>query len=201
MNGTENSGYFNSMVFTISKCINETKNGTCAPQSEIDAFVARITTDTWTHHDVVDLSIHDKEPTVHMETWVKSNLLTEQFVQTNWINLAKNDVETEDALFHFGQLSFELTYFSVDEMKETKSYAPKMNKGLLFQNIYVFDQHSWQYKRVSYNVLDLIGDIGGVFELFVTICGILFNSIAEHSFVLSAMKKIFLVKTSEPEVF
>ena len=98
-------------------------------------------------------------------------------------------------------MSFELTYFSVDEVKETKSYAPKGNKGLLFQNIYIFDQHSVQYKRVSYNVLDLIGDIGGVFELFVSLCGILFNSIAEHSFVLSAMKKIFLIKTSEPEAF
>ena len=81
MNGTEISGYFNSMVFSISKCINDTtpRNDSviCANQSDIDSFVERITTDTWTHHDVVDLSIHGKVPTVHMEKWVKSNLLNE----------------------------------------------------------------------------------------------------------------------------
>ena len=81
------------------------------------------------------------------------------------------------------------------------SYPPKRDKGLVFQNVYLFGQHTRQYQRVSYNLLGLIGDIGGVFELFVSVSGILFYSIAEHSFILSAMKKQFLVKTIEPEFF
>ena len=51
--------------------------------------------------------------------------------------------------------------------------------------------------RNTYNWMDLIGDIAGIFELIKTIFGILIFRISKISFYMSAMKKLFLVKSKK----
>ena len=48
--------------------------------------------------------------------------------------------------------------------------------------------------RNTYNWMDLIGDIAGIFELIKAFFGILIFRISKISFYMSAMKKLFLVK-------
>ena len=60
---------------------------------------------------------------------------------------------------------------------------------------------SVHHSRVVYNFLDLVGDLGGVLEVILVVFGFFFNRVSEHSYVLTALNKLFLVRTSEPTLF
>ena len=64
-------------------------------------------------------------------------------------------------------------------------------------NQYTIIRDSHKYERSVYNLTDLIGDIGGVLELLVMFFGVFFSTISYHSFNLSAIKKLFIVKSHE----
>ena len=51
------------------------------------------------------------------------------------------------------------------------------------------------YSREIYNSLDLIGDIGGVFGIFIWAFGSIFNKFAEIDFNLEAIELLFDVKS------
>ena len=56
-------------------------------------------------------------------------------------------------------------------------------------------------KRTSYNLFDLVGDLGGVFELLLTTGGVFLMHVSQHSFTLSAIKKLYLVKSTDSQLF
>jgi len=56
-------------------------------------------------------------------------------------------------------------------------------------------------KRTSYNLFDLVGDLGGVFELLITTGGVFLMHVSQHSFTLSAIKKLYLVKSTDSQLF
>ena len=49
--------------------------------------------------------------------------------------------------------------------------------------------------------MDFIGDIGGVFDVFMYFIGLLIYKIPEHSFTLYAIKTLFLASSSNEELF
>jgi hypothetical protein len=57
------------------------------------------------------------------------------------------------------------------------------------------------HSREVYHIMDLIGDIGGVLEVFITIFGILLFPVSEHSFVMKALEKLFLARTLDDSMF
>ena len=74
-----------------------------------------------------------------------------------------------------------------------RSYPDIKNPDSVYENIYVFDQNGINNRRVSYNVIDFIGDISGVYDLMIMTLGLFVSSISYHSFTLKAIKKMFLV--------
>jgi hypothetical protein len=46
-----------------------------------------------------------------------------------------------------------------------------------------------------------MGDLGGLIELYSVILGVIFYRISNHSFILTAMKRLFLINTDDPELF
>ena len=69
-------------------------------------------------------------------------------------------------------------------------------------NIYIgFDSGLNEYKREVYNLLDLMGDLGGVLEVMIFVCGIMLYPISEHSFVLKALNLLYLVKSNDSKRF
>jgi hypothetical protein len=52
-----------------------------------------------------------------------------------------------------------------------------------------------------YNILELMGDIGGVLEIIVLFFGIFLNPISKFSFDLTAITYLYLVRTSEQGLF
>jgi hypothetical protein len=55
-------------------------------------------------------------------------------------------------------------------------------------------------QRSAYNLLDLVGDLGGVFEICIMTYGTILFKISNHSFTLYAIKKLFLASTSDETV-
>jgi hypothetical protein len=57
------------------------------------------------------------------------------------------------------------------------------------------------HSRSVYTLLDLLGDYGGLQEMFFLLLGFFIAPFSEHSFVLSAIKKLYLVKTEDKTLF
>ena len=49
--------------------------------------------------------------------------------------------------------------------------------------------------------MDVLGDIAGIYGFLCSSVGILFFTISEQSFTLSAMKKMYLVKSKHSYIF
>jgi hypothetical protein len=57
------------------------------------------------------------------------------------------------------------------------------------------------HTREVYNIIDLIGNLGGVFEIIVKVLGLFFLPISSHSFVMKALEKLFLARTLDTSMF
>ena len=57
------------------------------------------------------------------------------------------------------------------------------------------------HSRQVYNILDLLGYYGGLAEVVTVVFAFLVGPLAEHSFLLKAIKKLYFVKTSDSTLF
>ena len=57
------------------------------------------------------------------------------------------------------------------------------------------------HERTEYSILDLFGEFGGVMEFFFVIGGILLSSYSEYNFILKALRKLYMVKTRDDNLF
>ena len=72
---------------------------------------------------------------------------------------------------------------------------------ILFQSKFFLDMQSINHNRSIYNLLDLLGDLGGVTEVIMAVLGIFLFPISEHSFIIKAAKIVFLAKTKDENMF
>ena len=63
------------------------------------------------------------------------------------------------------------------------------------------NNESVKYVRQVYGIFDLLGDLGGVTEVIMISFGIFLYSISEHSFHMTAIKKLFYARTSDTSMF
>ena len=104
-------------------------------------------------------------------------------------------------MYSIGELTHNWIFYSINKITHVDSYPNLKNKNSVYENIYIFDQGAKNYKRIAYNFLDFIGDIAGIYDLIYVVIGIFIYPISKHSFILSAMKKMFLVKTLDSHLF
>ena len=50
-------------------------------------------------------------------------------------------------------------------------------------------------------MLDLLGDLGGVVEVLIFVFGIFIFPISEHGFILAALNKLFIARTTTQSLF
>ena len=74
-------------------------------------------------------------------------------------------------------------------------------KDTLYQSVIRLDQENINHKRTTYNLLDLLSDLGGVTEVFMMVIGFFLVPIAEHSFMINAVKGTYLAKTRQENLF
>lgn len=76
-----------------------------------------------------------------------------------------------------------------------------LTKGALVHSVYYHDQIAVGHERAIYSLLDLLGDLGGVTEVMMIVFCFLLLPISEHSFIVKAMKKLYIARTRETDLF
>ena len=71
----------------------------------------------------------------------------------------------------------------------------------VFENILTLDNKEALDVRSVYSFMDILGDIAGMYGLIQSFVGVLFFRISKISFYISAMKKIFFVKSKNRNIF
>jgi hypothetical protein len=83
------------------------------------------------------------------------------------------------------------SYFSFGNVQN----AFTKNANLLNFELYL-DNMGIDHHARTFSILDVVGMIGGVCEILLVVFGILVFPIAEHSWYLSAAKRLYLARTS-----
>jgi len=83
----------------------------------------------------------------------------------------------------------------------TRNKSPKIAKGILFESYLWRQSESIKHVRVVYDLLGVLGDLGGVTEVIMLFFGFFLQPISEHSFLLQAIKKLFLARTNDDDLF
>ena len=80
-------------------------------------------------------------------------------------------------------------------------FSTENNGFLLLQNNYIVQSHSILHRRHVYDLWNIIGDLGGVFEMTYAIFSFFVWPISEFIFHLRTLKRLFDVKTSNMNIF
>ena len=78
--------------------------------------------------------------------------------------------------------------------------GPNIKNSVIQTKVYR-DNVEISHERVIYSFLDLLGDLGGVTEIIMVVFGIFLFPISEHSFHTSALKRMFMAKTKDDNLF
>lgn len=73
--------------------------------------------------------------------------------------------------------------------------------NLLFISEMVLDQLGIHHYRQRYTFFALLGDTGGILEISMIFFGMFLYPISKHSFVLTAAKKLYMVRTTCDNLF
>ena len=77
----------------------------------------------------------------------------------------------------------------------------KLTPNLLLEHNFYLDQIVISHKRKVYDVVALLGDLGGVTEVLMLVMGFLLFPISESSYNIMSTKRLFLARTKESNLF
>lgn len=73
--------------------------------------------------------------------------------------------------------------------------------GLLLQNRFYLQDQVYTHKRKIYDIVALLGDLGGVTEVIMLVLGIILFPISESSYNMMSTKRMFLARTKDDKFF
>lgn len=120
--------------------------------------------------------------------------------------LKSNTYETHDSFFTMDWVtSWEGSFFDIFQnikfiVPRDQSW-PATHKDLLMACKFSKTNLLTKNERSVYNLINFIGDIGGVVDVILVAIGIFINPFQEHSLTITALKKLFLVKTKMKSPF
>ena len=79
------------------------------------------------------------------------------------ISLSINEIETEDSWFHFGNTEFVFSYVSFP-YQLIQEEVLEVDESLLYSTQLWMSPEMHRHTRIIYGILELFGDLGGVFE-------------------------------------
>ena len=119
------------------------------------------------------------------------------------LSLRKNMFQTFDGLIKLQWPTLEGIFYDKGDFSDrnmARLTVPGMERIIFMFDITLMPQQQ-EHSREVYNLLDLMGDLGGVLEVFIFACGIILFPISEHSFVIKALQILFLARTRDKHMF
>lgn len=114
--------------------------------------------------------------------------------------LQYNEYETEDSWISYGQTSFEGEFFEAEKIFSEMLLPDDAPNRIYSQNIFLSDEGKHHMREV-YHTIDVIGDIGGIFEFTMVLFGFFMFPISNFSFVLQASRSMYFARTKDNSLF
>ena len=166
LSGSQSGNEYSGLLFQINECDEKTYKGIgkCHSQEDIATFLQGVTIETWSNYKKVDYTIHDSAPFIRYDHWLRTDSLFQNKTAINNFELTLQNVETEDSYVSLGQLSYNFSFYSMETAgKHYSRDQVQGNKGKLLVNLYTLSSQANDNLRISYSIMYLIGDIGGVY--------------------------------------
>ena len=97
--------------------------------------------------------------------------------------------------------SYEEYFYDIGRRNSFQSDKITEDPNLVYtQKISLHDQYIL-HSRSGYGMLEIIGDLGGVMEVFLFCLAIIVRPFAVFSFNMKALQKMFLAKTFDNKLF
>ena len=111
-------------------------------------------------------------------------------------------VSFDNFLMKFDKPSLETEFYDIEKTQTLEyPFGIQEFKDLLYFNRFAVSEEIIEHERSIYTFLDLIGDLGGVQDIFILVCSIFISPFSEHFFQMKFLRKLYLVKTQRLNVF
>ena len=191
--------------FVVERCRNTKDYDKCESDENIDKFINDLSIDTWVYQEKMDIIDYDTKPVFKITQFLNGNLMdnTEKLIR-NIIFLKKEILATEDSFFQIGQLSEEGYFYTIANQKEryenTRDIHGKYKKTIYQQEVYL-SQEEISHSRNIYDSIALLGNMGGIQGVLISLLCVFAAPINEHSFNIKMARKLFKAKSSTPGLF
>lgn len=114
--------------------------------------------------------------------------------------LQHNSFKTEDSWVWLGSITYDSNFFTYFKSIQ-KQILPDANPNQLYINQFYMDERGVMHKREVYTLIDSLGDIGGIIEIFFILFGMIFLPISRHSYYLQAARHMFFARSRDSGLF
>lgn len=114
--------------------------------------------------------------------------------------LTRNEIETSDSRDLFGSTSFLGSFYQMGKISVRNMHS-HVYPGEYLRLLFYMTPETINHQRKVYNLLDLLGDLGGVIEVIMVFFGIFLYPVSKHSFIMDASRSLFLARTKQDGLF
>jgi len=95
----------------------------------------------------------------------------------------RNEYESFNSYFNiFEYATYEDVFYNVGHIRKDSLNIQEQEKDALYWNSFILDNTAIRHEKKIYGIMNLIGDLGGVKEIFVSLIGIIMIPISSFGF-------------------
>ena len=117
------------------------------------------------------------------------------------INIQYNAVTLEDSMFQLGQYESHHFYNFQSTMRQKAFDTSFQNKDIIYKTSMMLSEIAVSHSRQIYDIIDLLGDLGGVMEVLLFVFGFIFFPFSEHNYIIRALQKLYMARTTNDKIF
>ena len=193
-----------NFMFKVSKCDQKLKKKgdlPCKSETEINNFISNIQIDSWNIQDSISFKHYGTERPVYQTMDIFGSWLLDPAKVTSETQYFRyHKIEAMNNFLFVDIPSYEGTFFQLGK-KLTYDVLKSNDPKKLFEMYFYLQPESIYHKREIFNALDLVGELGGVIEVFVITFSVFLGPVSYFSFILKATKILFLARTEDGLLF
>lgn len=181
----------------LRKCDGTSPSGTtCQTDSDIDSYISALNLDMAVVNSYFDF---DNYPTP-VQTFVDDRLnytLHPNIKKTATVYIQKNTIELKDSFFRYSPQGKSSSFVNIEktELDFDELDSDKIIMKVRFEKDYDYKS----YERQVYSILNLFGDLGGVFGIFSLAGSIFVGIFADRLFNYSLISTLYQVDPLSPD--
>ena len=198
LQGNSIASSFRFFDLNITKCTNGTiEDVTWQSEEDIEEALMGAELNIALVNSYFDFEDYNKPIQTYLDDRFKYNLVSdiERFIT---IYVQENEAETNDNYFQYSSDGKSSDFVSVNRVdKELRDAGD--SSSLVMSTRFVKDYNYDSYERQVFSAFELIGSLGGLFEIFTILGGALVGTFGNMLFNYSIIKSLYHVDTLKPK--